>query len=203
MDRPAKRIAALYGGTSRELQGALAAFARELQSQGYRVAGVIEESLCGATGACKSLSVRDIASGERIPISQKLGAGSEACNLDPGGLAFACGLVEEAIERGADVVVLSKFGKLEASRSGLCDAFKAAILADIPIITTVSPHVLQDWVCFAGGLSEYVPPDIAALAAWWRATRGGVSDRALAGRVADGVYRRMAEQDSEARYEPF
>lgn len=43
MDRPAKRIAALDGATSRELQGALAAFARELQSQGFRVAGVSEE----------------------------------------------------------------------------------------------------------------------------------------------------------------
>lgn len=51
--------------------------------------------------------MKDIASGETIVISQKLGAGSEACNLHPGGLALACGLVEEAIERGADVVVLS------------------------------------------------------------------------------------------------
>jgi nucleoside-triphosphatase THEP1 len=163
-----KRIAALQGATSHELQSMLSAFAREVQSQGYRVAGVIEESACGGAQGCKSLSVKDLASGETIPISQKLGAGSEACNLDPGGLAVACGRIEAAIGRGADVVVLSKFGKLEASRSGLCDAFRAAMLADIPVVTVVSLPVSQDWDCFAGELSEYVEPDIDALAIWWR-----------------------------------
>ncbi|MFO1102443.1 MAG: DUF2478 domain-containing protein [Methylocystis sp.] len=167
MSLPAKRIAALRGATSHELQGALSAFAREVQSQGFRVAGVIEESACGG-GGCKSLSVKDIWSGETIPISQKLGAGSEACNLDPGGLALACGRIEAAISRGVDVVVLSKFGKLEASRSGLCDAFRAAILADVPVVTAVSLPVSRDWDCFAGELSEYVEPDIDALATWWR-----------------------------------
>jgi hypothetical protein len=174
MDLPIKRIAALKGATTRELQGTLSAFARDLQSQGFRVAGVIEESACGGAGDCKSLSVKDIASGETIPISQKLGAGSEACNLDPGGLAIACGRVEQAIGRGVDVVVLSKFGKLEASRSGLCDAFRAAILADIPVITAISPPVSQDWYCFAGELAEYVEPDVDALATWWRAQSGVV-----------------------------
>ncbi|MGD9656173.1 MAG: DUF2478 domain-containing protein [Methylocystis sp.] len=174
MDLPVKRIAALKGMTSRGLQGTLSAFARNLQSQGFRVAGVIEEAACGGAGDCKSLSVKDIASGETISISQKLGVGSEACNLDPGGLAIACGRVEQAIDRGVDVVVLSKFGKLEASRSGLCDAFRAAILADIPVVTVVSPPVSQDWDCFAGELAEYVEPDVGALAAWWRAQRGTV-----------------------------
>lgn len=168
MNPYAKRIAALRGATSHELQGALSAFAREVQSQGFRVAGVIEESSCGRAGGCKSLSVKDIGSGETIPISQKLGAGSEACNLDPGGLALACGRIEAAINRGVDVVVLSKFGKLEASRSGLCDAFRAAILADIPVVTAVAAPVAQEWDCFAGELSQYVEPDIDALAIWWR-----------------------------------
>lgn len=181
MDIPAKRIAALKGATTRELQGTLSAFAQGLQSQGFRVAGVIEVSArCGA-GGCKSLSVKDIASGETISISQKLGVGSQGCNLDPGGLAIACERVEQAINRGADLVVLSKFGKLEASRSGLCDAFRAAILADIPVLTAVSQPVLQDWDCFAGELAEYVEPDIGALARWWRARSAAVG--ALVGQL--------------------
>jgi len=168
MALPARRIAALRGATSHELQRTLSVFARELQRQGFRVAGLIEESACGA-GACKSFRVKDIASGTTISISQNLGAGSQACNVDAGGLALACGRVEAAIHRGVDVVVLSKFGKLEASRSGLCDAFRAAILADIPVVTAVSRPVCRDWDCFAGELSEYVEADIGALASWWRA----------------------------------
>jgi hypothetical protein len=117
------------------------------------------------------LSVQDLASGETYPITQRLGAGSEACNLDPGGLALACSIVEDAIERGVDVVVLSEFGKLEAARSGLCDAFRAAILADIPVITAVSPPVAEDWDRFAGELSEFVEAQVDALTEWWEARR--------------------------------
>ena len=98
-----------------------------------------------------------------------LGTGSTACNLDPSGLAKACEAVERDIEEGADVVVLSKFGKLEAARGGLCDAFRAAILADLPIITTVSPLLADEWSQFAGLLSNKVPATMDALGAWWTA----------------------------------
>ena len=104
-----------------------------------------------------------------IKFSQDLGAGSTACNLGPSGLAQACEAVERAIEDGADVVVLSKFGKLEAARGGLCDAFRAAILADLPIITTVSPLLAEEWAQFAGPLSNKVPATMDALGAWWTA----------------------------------
>jgi len=171
MNLAVKRIAALQGAPSSHVQSTLFSFAQQLRDQGLRVAGIIEISPCEDTGHCKSLSVRDIASGRTYPITQKLGAGSEACNLDPSGLALACSLVEDAIERGVDVVVLSKFGKLEAARSGLCDAFRAAILADIPVITAVSPPVAEDWDRFAGGLSEFVDAQTDALAEWWEAQR--------------------------------
>lgn len=169
MSPSVKRIAALQGAPSPAIQSTLSAFARRLREQGFRIAGVVEVSQCEDEGRCKSFSVQDLASGETFPISQKLGAGSEACNLDPGGLALACCLIEDAIERGVDLVVLSKFGKLEAARSGLCDAFRAAMLADIPVITAVSPPVSQDWDRFAGDLSEFVDAHVDALTRWWEA----------------------------------
>ncbi|WP_445730554.1 DUF2478 domain-containing protein [Methylocystis sp. IM2] len=85
-----KRIAAVQGPLSSLIQGTLFAFAQHLRRQGLRVAGVIEISPREEEGRCKSLSVQDLVLGETYPISQKLGRGSEACNLDPGGLALAC-----------------------------------------------------------------------------------------------------------------
>ncbi|MEK4031722.1 DUF2478 domain-containing protein [Methylocystis sp. IM3] len=167
MNLAVKRIAAVQGAASPLIQSTLLAFAQQLSRQGLRVAGVVEISSCGDEGRCKSLSVRDLASGDTYPITQKLGAGSEACNLDPGGLALACGVIEDAIQRGVDVVVLSKFGKLEAARSGLCDAFRAAMMADIPVITAVSPPVAEDWDRFAGELAQSVEARVDALAEWW------------------------------------
>jgi nucleoside-triphosphatase THEP1 len=162
-----KRIAAIRGASSAQIQSTLLDFAQQLRDQGFRVAGIVETSPCQDEGRCKSLSVQDLTSGRTYPITQKLGGGSEACNLDPGGLALACGLVEDAIERGVDVVVLSKFGKLEAARSGLCDAFRAAMIADIPVITAVSPPLSQEWDRFAGDLSKFVDAHVDALGAWW------------------------------------
>ena len=163
------QIAALQGAPGETIQTILSQFAEELKRDGFRVAGVVEVSRCSATGACKSLAVRDLTSETVIKFSQDLGAGSTACNLDPSGLAQACEAVERAIEDGADVVVLSKFGKLEAARGGLCDAFRAAILADLPIITTVSPLLAEEWAQFAGPLSNKVPATMDALGAWWTA----------------------------------
>lgn len=163
------QIAALQGAPGETIQTILSQFAEGLKRDGFRVAGVVEISQCDEDGACKHLAVRDLTSKSVIKFSQDLGAGSTACNLDPSGLAKACEAVERAIEDGADVVVLSKFGKLEAARGGLCDAFRAAILADLPIVTTVSPLLADEWAQFAGDLSNKLPPTLDALGAWWRA----------------------------------
>jgi hypothetical protein len=163
-----RRIAALQGASTSTIQNVLAGFADRLMGQAIRVAGVVEINGCDGESGCKHLSVRDLASGAVFAITQDLGAGSTACSLDPGGLAKACGMVESAISDGADVVVLSKFGKLEAARSGLCDAFRAAIMADLPIITAVSPILANDWSLFAGPLFDYVAARTDALDDWWR-----------------------------------
>lgn len=133
------------------------------------MAGLVEIAECRAGGGCGRLAVRDLATGEEIAISQDLGAGSTACNLDPGGLARACAAAERAIALGVDVVVLSKFGKLEAARGGLSDAFRAAIAADVPVVTAVAPAMAADWARFAGPLSDNVEACAPALAQWWRA----------------------------------
>ncbi len=172
------RVAALRGAPSDAIQDILCEFVESRKREGLRVAGVVEVSQCVSIGACKHLAVRDLVSGELIEISQDLGAGSTACNLDPVGLATACQSVERAISAGADVVVLSKFGKLEAARGGLCDAFRAAIMADLPIVTAVSPFLAGDWLQFAGALSEDVAPTMAALDEWWSASSRGLLVRA-------------------------
>jgi hypothetical protein len=165
------RIAALQGGTRAQVQATLAEFAALSRRRGLRVAGLIEITSDCSSDGCRSLALRDLTDGNLISISQDLGQGAEACNLDPGGLAAACFGVERAIAEGADLVVLSKFGKQEAARSGLRDAFHAAVCAALPIVTAVAPSLSDAWQAFAGPLSTFVAPEISALDAWWQATR--------------------------------
>ena len=166
------KIAAVVGSSNISKQDLLADFVQRRRRQGLRVAGIIEFAAKAASGACGALSVVDLATGERIAITQNLGPGSTACNLDPAGLAEACAAAQRAIEAGADLVVLSKFGKLEAGRGGLCGAFAAAIDAELPIVTTVNPLMREDWTRFAGDLADDVVADAEALESWWNGLAG-------------------------------
>ncbi|MDC7786062.1 DUF2478 domain-containing protein [Rhodoplanes sp. TEM] len=173
---PPVPVAALTGATSAEIQRLLLDFAVRRAREGVRVVGVIEEATC-SDGVCGSLVLRDLAGTRRIPISQNLGRESTACNLDSSGLAEACGLVQAAIAAGADLVILSKFGKVEADRHGLVEAFQDAIAAELPVVTSVAPPLAAAWAAFAGPLSAPVAADAAALEAWWTAqvrARAGV-----------------------------
>ncbi len=166
-------IAAIQGASSAAIQLLLADVAAHLARQGVRIGGVVEMSEPAASGACGRLALRDLSTGAVIAISQNLGPGSTSCNLDGGGLAAACGAVEQALSRGVDLVILSKFGKQEAARSGLADAFGAAVASRTPILTAVSPTMAQAWGDFAGSLAQYLPADREAVEDWWRRCAAG------------------------------
>lgn len=58
------------------------------------------------------------ASGERFSIFEDLGPGSTARHLDQDGAATTAKVVRRDISAACDMVVLSKFGRLEAAGKG-------------------------------------------------------------------------------------
>jgi len=165
VEMEACRIIALQGASSAVIQALLADIAARLAARGLRVVGVIENANSGPN-PCKPMGLRSLDDGRVFAISQNLGPGSRACNLDPEGLALACAAAQKSIAQGADVVILSKFGKQEALGGGLIDAFGAAIAAGVPIITSVAPAMMNEWRQFAGELAECVAADAARLDSW-------------------------------------
>jgi Protein of unknown function (DUF2478) len=163
---PAVPIAALPAEEKEKVQSLMRFFALELARSGVRVAGVTQMRGPDSSGRPR-VFLRDLESEAEYVISQDLGPGSVACNLDTGELAMACAAVEEAARDGAQLIVVSKFAKQEAERGGLCDAFRAAMSARIPVIAAVSPHFREEWRAFAGPLAEDVVPTPEALADWW------------------------------------
>jgi hypothetical protein len=164
---PATPIAALPAQDSENVQTLMRRFALELLESGVRAAGLTQMRGADASGRSR-IFLRDVASEDEFVISQDLGPGSVACNLDTGELAMACAAVERATLQGAELIVVSKFSKQEAERGGLCDAFRAAMTARIPVIAAVSPHFREEWRLFAGPLAEDVAPTREALHDWWR-----------------------------------
>lgn len=171
------RIAALPAEDSAHVQSLMQNFAEELIQSGARVGGVTQTRIADSSGRSR-IVLRDVVTGAFYPISQDLGPGSVACNLDSGELALACAAIEHAARGGAQLIVISKFSKQEAGRGGLCDAFRAAMTARVPVIAAVSPHYREEWRAFAGALAEDVVPERQALAAWWAKLRAAPVDPA-------------------------
>jgi nucleoside-triphosphatase THEP1 len=71
-----------------------------------------------------------------------------------------------------DLVVLNKFGKLEAIGQGLAPAFNAAIAAGKPLLTTISENHIDAWLAFAPGAIA-LAADKAMLQRWWLGAKRG------------------------------
>lgn len=160
------RIVAVQGENSSLIQPLLSHLAKSWRARGLIVAGVVEELTHEPENARETALLRDLKSGACFPLKQDLGSGSTSCSLDLASLAAACLSVETAIEQGCDFVIISKFGKMEALGSGLVGAFHAAIAADKPIVTSVSPSLTEAWSGFANPLAMFVKPDYDAIETW-------------------------------------
>ncbi|WP_331303575.1 DUF2478 domain-containing protein [Methylobacterium oryzae] len=166
-----KSILALTGGTSLAIQALLSDSARRWRDAGLRVVGAVEVPSPDGSGH----RLVDVATGGSYEIHQRLGSGSTSCSLCASGIVEACEDINRQILAGCDVVVLSKFGKLEAARSGLVQAFSAAVSEDIPILTAVAPTFADAWETFSGNLSAFAAPDPDAIEAWRLALRGSLA----------------------------
>jgi len=167
MAEPTPLIAAVQGAPSAVIQDLFRALV-EGRGAGARIVGVLEENPDPSNPACLEGGLRVIGSGETYPLFQDLGASSAACGLDAAGVLAACAVAQTQIEAGCDLVILSKFGRLEAERGGLRGAFEAATAAGVPLLTAVSPRYSEAWARYAAPLYVTLPPDLGAICDWWR-----------------------------------
>jgi hypothetical protein len=78
----------------------------------------------------------------------------------------ACASVVDRIAT-SDLVVLSKFGKVEAMGSGLFEAFEIAVRLGKPLLTSVAPKHHYAWQRFAPE-AGFISPDRASIETWKR-----------------------------------
>jgi hypothetical protein len=164
------QIAVVQGAASEVVQSLLRAFVAGLPAD-VRTAGVIEDPFTPQEGECAAGDLRSLSDGRRFQMLQDLGPGAAACRLDADGVVSACEAVLQGIATGCDLVVLNKFGKIEADRSGLAPAFASAAQAGLPILTSVAPRFTEAWDRFAAPYYVILPPDLGAIEAWWRGVR--------------------------------
>jgi hypothetical protein len=143
----------------------LRAFANDLNTHGHRAVGLVQ---LGPHCADPKLSALLVHTGEEVPLLDLDGC-TAGCRLDVGRLAEAGTRIARAIDAGADILIINRFGKQEREGKGLSYLIERALDADIPVVIAVSSHRFADWIKFASGMSVKLACDRASLDAWWRA----------------------------------
>lgn len=153
--------------------------ATELASRGLRCCGVVQINSERADARPCDMDVQVLPDGPVLRISQHLGQGARGCRLDAAALETAVGLVSEQLSRGADVLIVNKFGKHEAEGRGLRGVIAEALSMDVPVIVGINALNLAAFETFAEGIATCLAPDAISLTAWL-ADCGGVTTAATA-----------------------
>jgi nucleoside-triphosphatase THEP1 len=158
-------LAALVYEQDQDPDGVLREFASDLTARGYRAVGMVQAVQC----ADSSLSAVLLHSGEKLLLAQDFDPSARGCRLDLGRLRNAGARIADALEAGADLVIINRFGKRERDGKGLAYLIERALSADIPVVIAVPSHRFADWIKFADGMSVKLRCDREALDAWWSA----------------------------------
>jgi hypothetical protein len=121
---------------------------------------------------CRAGDLQSITDGARYPMFERLPAGATVCDVQDDKVTRACAAVLQDISAGCDLVILSKFGKLETEGGGLMAAFRAAAAANIPLLTCASPAACVAWEGFTTQPAEVLFADADALDRWVGAVAG-------------------------------
>ncbi|WP_313980059.1 DUF2478 domain-containing protein [Iodidimonas nitroreducens] len=159
--------------TRGDLDRILSKLAADLMARGLRCCGTVQinrsrlgvKDTYGGVGPC-DMDVRVLPDGPVLRISQNLGPSARGCRLDLGALETAVGLVAADLNKGADLMIINKFGKHEAQGRGFRDVIAQSLALDIPVLLGLRPINRDAFETFAAGTAIELPPDPAAVRAW-------------------------------------
>jgi hypothetical protein len=160
-------LAALVYEKDQDPDQILRQFASDLNARGYRAVGLVQ--LGHHCLDAPKLAAMLVHTGEELQLFQHLGSCATGCRLDVGQLLDAGAQVARAIDQGADLVIVNRFGRQEREGKGLSYLVERALSADIPVVIAVPSHRFADWIRFADGMSVKLRCDRCSLEAWWQA----------------------------------
>ena len=150
-----------------DIDGFLAEIAQSLALSGLRVRGALQSrGLAAGDCHCADMELTTLHSGNIFRISQPLGNGSRGCRLDPDALSKCSVFLEAELRRGADLLIVNRFGRGESEGRGLRDLIGVAVELGVPVLTAVRPAYAEAWGRFGAEIASDLPMQRAAVLAW-------------------------------------
>ncbi|MCA1953381.1 MAG: DUF2478 domain-containing protein [Hyphomicrobiales bacterium] len=156
MSAAATPITALVYSDSAAADRLLSALARALAARGFRLAGLVQHNDSRPGRSRCDMLLEDLATGERVGISEDRGPHARGCMLDLAQLGEAMAHVSRALAEGPDLVILNKFGKTESEGGGFRPLIAEIAEAGLPLIIGVPWRNIESWRLFAGPLAREI-----------------------------------------------
>jgi hypothetical protein len=158
-------VAALVYEADQQPDGVLLDFVSMLRAEGLRPVGLVQ---CGHHNAgVAELAATMVHSGERVDLFQEAAIYTQGRRLDLDKLAAARVAMMAAIDEGADLLIVNRFGRQEQRGRGLAHLIEYALDADAPVVVPVPAFRFDDWIAYIEGMCGKLPCESTALAAWW------------------------------------
>jgi len=164
-------VAAIVYSRKDDPDGLLQEFVTDLKRLGFRLTGLIQ---CARVfgSAADHVSFMMLPEDAIVRLAHNIDGGPGGCGLAPNALIEAASSIALAISRGADLLIVNRFGKMEVEGRGLVDEICQAIVADIPVLVTVPEQHFTTWTRFSKGMSVKLRCSRKQLDEWWRAVCG-------------------------------
>ncbi|MCF8476817.1 MAG: DUF2478 domain-containing protein [Pseudolabrys sp.] len=193
--RPSSNVLAVVYSDGIAADKIIADWGYALRSAGLTVAGLVQLNTFERDPTKCDMAAEELFSGTVLQLSEYRGSGSRGCRLDHSALVEAAVLLNSALDEMPNILVLNKFGKIEAEGSGLRDVLAKAVELNVPIIVGVPFRNIDQWRAFAGDLAEECPADSSHIERWLVAH--GILPETAAGRRTGGS-RHLPEIDCKS-----
>jgi hypothetical protein len=168
--RPQPALVAIVYANEAYPQSAFERIVEDCRGRGLRLAGVLQHPVCSDTAGHCDVVLEELTTGARTDLFEDRGPGASACRLDVAALADVNAQVALSLETNPELLILNKFGKVEAEGRGLLDLIAIAIDRSIPIVIGVPIRNLDVWRKFAGGMSVEFSSEPSEAQDWLRRT---------------------------------
>ena len=165
----ATNVAALLYTDTAAIQAVVINAVRRLRQNGLTAGGLVQRLGERQSNGKHAVWLDDVTTGDTTRLDEPRGPGARACILDTGALAQGAWMLRRAIDSKPDVVVISRFGSVEAEGGGLRAEIAEAVCSGAAVLIPVRESLLPDLEIFLGGIPAVLPSDPAAIAAWGKA----------------------------------
>lgn len=113
------------------------------------------------------MGIINLANGKYHSIAQYLGVHNSSCCLDSAAVSQASQVLAQARQSAPDLILVNRFGKLEAEGLGFASEMLEIMSAAIPLMTIVPERFLTPWRQFCGGLGSELVPTLETMKDWF------------------------------------